>query len=209
MTEGQNAMGIPEGYLRDGQGRLVPRDSIKPEHLLEDGLVRRLAQSALETSETLLKFRRHARGEVQAYLDILAQEYGTQKGGTRGNVTLTSYDGRLRVQLAVGDTLTFGPELQVAKSLIDECLRSWTDGARTELRTLIEDVFQVGKAGRLDVDRILSLRKLDIVDERWARAMEAISNAVRVHSSKEYMRFYTRPNAEGDFTQIPLDLARV
>lgn len=202
-------MTIPDGYLKDGQGRLVPRDSVKPEHLLEDELVRHLANDAETVSLVLLGFRDGARARIQAYLDMLAQEYGAKKGGARGNITLTSYDGTLRVQLAIGDTLSFGPELQVAKSLIDECLRSWTEGARAEIRTLIDDVFQVGKAGRLDVDRVLSLRKMDIKDERWQRAMEAISNALRVQSSKEYLRFYRRPSPEGDFTQIPLDVARV
>lgn len=202
-------MDIPDGYLKDGQGRLIPRDSVKPEHLLEDELVRTLANDAQKVSLVLLGFREGARARIQAYLDLIAQQYGAKKGGTRGNITLTSYDGEFRVQLAVGDTLSFGPELQVAKSLIDECLRSWTEGARAELRTLIDDVFQVGKAGRLDVDRVLSLRKLDIEDERWQRAMEAISNALRVQSSKEYLRFYRRPNAETDYAQIPLDVARV
>ncbi len=202
-------MSIPDGYMQDAQGRLVPKDSVKPEHLLEDEIVRQLMAEARCLSGILKMFRETAQESVRSYLEVLAQEHGAKRGGVRGNVTLISYDGMMRVQVAIGDTLSFGPELQVAKSLIDECLRSWTDGARSELRALIEDVFQVGKAGKLDVDRILGLRRLDIDDERWKRAMAAIGDAVRVVTSKEYIRFYARPTPDADFVQVPLDLARV
>ncbi len=202
-------MSIPDGYLQDAQGRLVPKETVKPEHLLEDELVRDLLEKAHDVSQIMRLFRVGAQDRIKGYLDILSQEHGVARGGVRGNVTLTSYDGRQRVQIQIGDTLSFGPELQVAKTLIDECLRSWTDGARSELRALVDDVFQVGKAGKLDVDRILSLRRLDITDERWQRAMKAISDAVRVVTSKEYIRFYARPTPDADFVQVPLDLARV
>ncbi len=202
-------MPIPDGYLQDQHGRLVPRDIVRPEHLLEDELVRDLLEKARDVSETLRLFRLGAEERVKAYVDMLAQEHGAKLGGVKGNVMLTSYDGRLRVQVQIGDTLSFGPELQVAKALIDECLRSWTDDARAELRTLIEDVFQVGKAGKLDVDRILGLRRLDITDERWKRAMKAIGDSVRVVTSKEYIRFYSRPSPDKDFVQVPLQLSRV
>lgn len=33
---------VPEGYMKDAKGRLVPLEAVKPEHLLEDELVRRL-----------------------------------------------------------------------------------------------------------------------------------------------------------------------
>jgi hypothetical protein len=205
----EDRMSIPDGYMQDAQGRLVPKDSVKPEHLLEDEIVRQLMAEARCLSGILKMFRETAQESVRSYLEVLAQEHGAKRGGVRGNVTLISYDGMMRVQVAIGDTLSFGPELQVAKSLIDECLRSWTDGARSELRALIEDVFQVGKAGKLDVDRILGLRRLDIDDERWKRAMAAIGDAVRVVTSKEYIRFYARPTPDADFVQVPLDLARV
>lgn len=39
---------VPEGYMQDAKGRLVPIAAIKPEHLLEDELVRRLHEGGAQ-----------------------------------------------------------------------------------------------------------------------------------------------------------------
>ncbi|STY90300.1 DUF3164 family protein [Moraxella bovis] len=54
--------------------------------------------------------------------------------------------------------------------------------------------------------RVLSLRSLDINDEKWLQAMDAISDAIQVVSSKEYIRVYERDN-DGKYQQITLDFA--
>ena len=65
------------------------------------------------------------------------------------------------------------------------------------------------KEGKLPVDRILSLRRLNIEDERWKRAMDAISEAIRVESSKSYIRFYRRESADKPWTALSLDIAKL
>ena len=37
-------------------------------------------------------------------------------------MTLTSFDGRFKVMVAVNDTVQFNEKLQVAKQLIDKCI---------------------------------------------------------------------------------------
>ena len=78
-----------------------------------------------------------------------------------------------------------------------------------ELKAIVTDAFKVNKEGKVDKDRILGLRRFQFDDDRWKRAMQAISDSVRVTRSKEYIRFYRRPAPDQDFVQIPLDLARV
>lgn len=204
-----NELVMDQGYMQDSAGRMVPRANVKPEHLLEDELVRNLVAGADVISGVLRKFRETAFAEIKAFSDLLDQQYGVKKsGGAKGNFTLTSFDGTLRVQVAIGDYLSFGPELQTAKRLVDECLTRWSEGVNDNLRTIVNDAFQVDKEGKLQVDRILALRRLAITDATWSRAMEAISNAVRVTHSKTYVRFYRRASAEADFVLVPLDLAR-
>lgn len=202
---------VPDGCLVDAEGRYVPIASIKPEHLLEDEMVRALVARAEAVSAHLAGFRAIARDEIRAHLDLVAAEYGVErrKGKGKGNVGFTSYDGTLKVQLSIGEFLSFGPELQAAKALIDECLTDWTSDSRTELKTIVTDAFRVNKEGNLDPDRILSLRRYEFADERWKRAMSAISDSVRVTRSKEYLRFYRRPAPDRDFVQVPLDVAKV
>jgi len=201
-------MDKPE-YMTDSAGRLVPRANVKPEHLLEDEVVRLMVLAAEVMSEKLRGFRQNSFDSIKAFSEMLDQEYGVKRsGGPKGNFTLSSFDGTLRVQVAIGDYLSFGPELQTAKRLVDECLTRWSEGASDNLRTIVNDAFQVDKEGKLNVDRILGLRRLSIKDDTWARAMEAVSNAVRVTHSKTYVRFYRRASPDLEFAQIPLDLAR-
>ena len=194
---------IPEGYMRDQRGALVPEGKVRPEHKLEDELTRRLLEDARRISATLADFKAYAMGEAQAFRQVVAERYGAAKGGAKGNVTFRSFDGTLEMQVAVSDSLTFGPELQVAKELIDECVRRWSEGANDNLQALVNDAFQVNQAGRIDTGRVLGLRRLEIDDPEWQRAMGAISDAVRTVSSKTYLRFYERDPDTGARRAIP------
>ncbi len=200
---------VPEGFMQDAAGRLVPVANIKPEHLLEDEMVRELHAHATAHRAALAGFKEGAFSKVRAFMEILAQQYGSARGGAKGNVKFTSFDGTLSVQLAVGEYISFGPELQIAKQLVDECLRSWTEGANDNLRAIVNDAFQVDREGKVNPDRILSLRRLQIQDETWQRAMTAIGDAVRTTRSKEYIRFYAREAPEKDPVLVPLDIAKV
>ena len=108
--------------------------------------------------------------------------------------------------VAVNDTLQFNEKLQVAKTLIDNCITRWSEGSRPEIKTLVDDAFQVDKQGNISTGRILGLRRLAIADPEWAEAMQAITDSMQVVSSKTYMRFYERQE-DGSYTQIPLDVA--
>ncbi len=199
--------GPPEGCWQDAAGRFVPEHLVKPEHKLEDELVRRLHERARAAQQALADLKADAFEDVDALVDLLAESYSAQRAGAKGNLTLSSYDGSLRVQVAVGEQIEFGPELQVAKSLVDDCIKAWSAGADDNLLALVRDAFDVDRKGALRVDRILGLRRLAITDPTWLRAMDAIGNAVRTQESKRYVRFYTRPAPEQPHRLLPLDLS--
>jgi hypothetical protein len=194
-------------YKRDSAGRLVPLANVKPEHLLEEEMVLALFAEAERKSRELAEFKARAFEDIDAFLQLIAQKHNAKLRGVKGNMTLTSYDGVFRVTVAVGDQLTFGPELQIAKELVDECLTDWSEGGNPNILTIINDAFDVGKEGRLQVTKILALRRHDIKDPRWQRAMDAISEAVKVHSSSRYLRFHRKRGKE--WVQVPLDIARL
>jgi hypothetical protein len=56
---------------------------------------------------------------------------------------------------------------------------------------------------------VLGLRRLDIKDARWLKAMAAISEAVQVVGSKSYIRVYERIGDTDQYRAIPLDIAAV
>jgi hypothetical protein len=79
---------------------------------------------------TLARFKAAAFGDIEAFIDLSAEQYQAQIGGKKGNLTLYSFDGRYRIQRANQDRITFDERLQAARVLIDECLTDWTEGAR-------------------------------------------------------------------------------
>lgn len=198
---------LPGGYMKDAKGALVPIDTIKPEHLAEDDLVRDLAGRAEVLSAALTAYRTHALDEVAAFRDLIFEKYGAKKGGQKGNVTLTTFDGTLQLQVSIGETLNFGPELQAAKQLIDDCVLRWSAASGAELKALVQHAFQTNKRGKIDTGRVLGLRRLEIEDTDWRRAMDAISDAVRVTGAKTYVRVYRRDPKSEMKKAIPLDLA--
>lgn len=203
MTNNRN---IPAGYRQDAHGRLVAEDQIKPIDKARDELVLEIVKRAREVEAVLADFKRRAFDDIAAFVQLSAEEYGARLGGTKGNVTLLSFDGRFKVLRAIAENITFDERLQAAKALIDECLREWTEGARTEVRTLVQDAFRVDAAGNIRTGQVLGLRRLDITDARWLRAMQAISEAVQVVGSKSYVRVYER-DANGRYHAITLDVA--
>lgn len=198
-----------DGYWKNPQGDLVNPANVREEDKLEDELVRRMIASAEALEAAIASFKSAALDEAAAFKALVAEKYGAKKGGAKGNMTLSSYDGTLEMQVAVSDSLSFGVELQAAKELIDNCVERWSEGSNANLQALVNDAFQVGKAGRIDTGRVLGLRRLDIDDDEWRRAMDAISDAVRVVSSKTYVRFYRRDPKTDARTPISVDIAKV
>lgn len=198
-----------DDYKKDGRGALIPVATIPEIDLLRDELVLQLVKKSQEMRDLLITFKAEVFADIQAFLDLSAEKYGVRMGGNKGNVTLASFDGQFKVLRACQDTIQFDERLQIAKQLIDECLREWTKDSRVELRALIDNAFQVDKGGNISTGRVLGLRRLKINDEKWQRAMQAISDAVSVVSSKSYVRVYERMGDTEHFTQIPLDVAGV
>lgn len=200
---------IPAGYRQDAQGRLVHESMIKPIDQERDRLVRELVREAMDLNERLAQFKARAFGDVRAFIEMSVEEYGTRLGGKKGNVSLLSFDGRYKLQIAVQDSISFDERLQAARALIDECLAEWTEGARPEVVTLVNDAFRTDTKGEIRTARVLALRRLAIADERWQRAMAAIGEACQVTSSKEYLRLYERIGDTDQYRPISLDIAAI
>lgn len=200
------AVTIPEGYMEDPQGRLVPLTMVKDVDLARHELVLEVVGKARAVHDDLAKFQADVQADVAAFVQLSAEQYGVKIGGDKGNLSLVSFDGRYKVQRQVAETLAFDERLQAAKALVDECITEWTTGSRDEIRALINDAFQVDKEGRINTGRVLGLRRLKIDDDRWRQAMQAVSDSLRVAGSKTYLRVYER-REDGKYVPIALDLA--
>lgn len=193
-------------YMEDSQGRQVPVEMVAEIDKLRDQTVMSVAARALDMKSILLQFKQNIRDDIFTFISLSAEKYGKQFGGKKGNVTLMTYDGRFKIIIAMDETIVFDERLQIAREIIGSCFDKWSVGARPELRLLVNDAFQVDKSGKINTARVLGLRRLEIQDPDWKRAMEAITESIQVSGSKQYLRIYQR-DAEGKYQQIPLDVA--
>ncbi|THA08327.1 DUF3164 family protein [Rodentibacter pneumotropicus] len=196
-------------YWRDDKGNLTPDELVKEIDKERDALVQEWIGKGKKVSQAIGEFKGGVFDDIQAFIELSAEKYQAKVGGTKGNITLFSYDGKYKIQRAINDHLQFDERIQAAKVLIDECLNEWSEGSRPELKALIERAFNVDKEGNLNTSRILGLRRVDIQDERWQNAMQAISESVQVVSSKAYVRLYERVGESDQYVPIALDVAGV
>ena len=196
-------------YWRDAAGTLTPEELVRDIDKERDELVTGWVEKGKALNRQMGEFKAGIFGDIGAFIELSAEKYGAKVGGNKGNVTLFSYDGKYKIQRAINENLQFDERLLGAKVLIDECLDEWSAGSRPELKALIERAFNVDKEGNLNTSRILGLRRVDIKDDRWRRAMDAISDSVQVIGSKSYVRMYERVGDSDKYVPIPLDVAGV
>lgn len=204
-----NNLAIPAGYRLDAIGRMVPEASIKPTDLLRDKLVMETVVKAKLLNGELTKFKDQVFGDIEALEQISAEQYGVKTRGQKGNLTLTSFDGRYKLLRANHDLIEFNENLQSAKALLDECATEWTENSHPGVKVMINDAFRADRTGQLRTSRILSLRRYEIDDPRWKRAMEAIGDAIQISGSRSYIRLYERVGDTDKYEAISLDLAGV
>jgi hypothetical protein len=200
---------VPDGYMKDPAGRLVPVEMVREIDKMRDQLVRELVLSARDVNAMLRHYKTAAFTDIAAFVQLSAEQYDAKVGGDKGNVTLFTFDGQYKIVRQVSETLRFDERLQAAKAKIDECITEWASNARPEIKVLVNDAFAVNKEGAVQTDRVLSLRRLDIKDEKWLLAMDAISESLQVVGSRSYVRVYERVGDTDRYQAIPLDLASV
>ncbi|WP_106752399.1 DUF3164 family protein [Pannonibacter carbonis] len=213
VSETQDADGVltvgGKDYMLDAKGNLIPLENIKPQHKLEDETVRKIIGFAEALSAQIARFKGHTFTDLGDFDALLQQDYGVTRGGRKGNRTYQTIDGCRKVQVQVSDFIDFGPELQIAKALIDECLTEWAADSGPEIRAIVTRAFNTDKEGQINRSEIFMLMRLDIGDARWIKAMDALRDAMRITGSKTYVRFYERAHPDGTWRAISIDLARV
>lgn len=196
-----------KAYIPDATGRLTPVELIPAQAMLEHQMVLKIFGFALALSEQTARFKGHTFEDLGGFDALLMQEYGLTKGGPKGNRTYRTVDGLMEIELRVADQIEFGPELQIAKGLLDECLNEWSAESRPEIRAVVTRAFNTDKEGKINRSEVFMLLRLEIEDERWQSAMRAIRDAIRVVGSKQYLRFRMRKAREEGFSTVSIDLA--
>lgn len=202
-----NVNGKPWVNTADGGG--MPLDLVKTEHWLEDQMVRKIIAFAKPLSAEIARFKRHTRADIAEFDRTLEAKYGLVKRGRagKGNQQYKTIDGLMMVETRVNDVTEFGPQLQVAKQLLDECLLEWVAEGRAEIQAIVTKAFNTDQAGKINKNAIIALTKIESDDPRWQQAMEAIHEAVRVIGTKERLSFSFKPSRDDDWVTISINIA--
>jgi hypothetical protein len=200
---------IPVGFVRNAVGHLVPVDQVREQDKLRDQVAIGLSQEAKALSLALKNFKKKALGDVADLISIAGERYGVQMGGKKGNVTIATYDGKFKVVRSYADRLAFTEEMEVAKVLVYDCIKAWSKGADNHLLAIVDRVFSPNRNGQIKTSDVLDLLRLEIDDEGWKNAMQAVKDSILVSGSSVYIRVYERTNGTDEYRAIPLDLAAV
>ena len=213
---------IPE-FLINRQGYQTPVSEIEESVVIKDQIVKEKFAQMLNLREILKAFKAETFADLQAFMQLSAEKYEVEYGGVKGNVNLTTYDGKTKIQVSKQDNISYDENIHSAKTLVDEWftegyaeieseLIEKGDADQSALKTLrqqkllIDSFFQVGKQGKISHSNMIKLRGLAIDHPKWKRAMQAITDSQQIDATTTHLRFYQR-DEKGAEIHFSLDFA--
>lgn len=198
-----------ELHMRDAQNRLCPISTVRAIDQLRDMVVRTQIGKAKALNAAIRKFKEDTFAEIIAFMQVSAEQHGIKWGGEKGNVTLMTHCGTYKLNFAISEKIAFDEGFQNAKKLVEECIGEWNSESRPEIKMLVQQAFAPDGEGKININRILALRRVEIKHDKWQLAMKLVGQSIMVVGSKRYVRFYERKAGTDEFISIPLDVAGV
>ncbi|CAM4173474.1 DUF3164 family protein [Pseudoalteromonas byunsanensis] len=200
---------MEQEFYINRSGYKVPASKVSDNDKAQNALVLELVQRAKQLNAEHEHFKRGVYSQVNDFIADMAHSYNVEIGGAKGNITLTSFDGKSRVKVGVADDISFGPEILIAKELflgvVNGLLEKLDDEAQL-IKDIVMNAFETDKEGQYSKAKIMELRskyRYSHKSDDWAAGMQAIDDAFIFGSTKTYVRFYER-NELGAWIQIPL-----
>ncbi len=196
-----------EEYMENRAGERIPKAAVKTKDILRDEWVKERIQRAKEIRDLIFDFRIETLRGMEDLEDLLAAEYGVElRSNTKGNRSITSFNGRLKVERDSREITAFDEQIHIAKELIDECLEDWTKDGRMEIKAIVQKAFKLDKRGRMNIREIKSLRQFEFDDNRWKKAMEIIADSEVFLQSKISVSFHQKRAIDGKWTRLELKM---
>ena len=197
-----------QGRWIDGKGDAIPVKYIDPIDKKRDRMVNRLVKKATDISGRLSDLSEQIDAETEKFMNEAEAKYDMKIRTEKGNKQFTDFSNTMKIELKMANFIDFDERLQMAKSLIDKCIKKWSGESDDKIRILVEHAFKVDKKGNLDKRRILGLKNLRIKDDDWKKAMKLIGESVTVVSRKRYVKFSVKDD-KGNWVHVPLDISDV
>ena len=180
-----------DGNWIDARGVRYPLELIPALDQERDAMVERVHALAKSLETALLEGKLAMLNEVQSYL-VARAKAGKVKENWKGNISLNSFDGSMRVDQNMNDVIGFSEQLQMVKTIIDEWISKRMDGIDPGLAKVITMAFNVDKKGCVNTAMIMRLLHLDIDDPLWKKAMKLLRESISVTCTRQYLCVYER-----------------
>ena len=194
--------GVPEGYVKNAKGWMMPASSVREKDALEDRLVDAMYLQAAAVAEACRFLKLAALSESHALVWMAVADAGGDGSSEAGKVTLQNLRATRRIVIDRRDTVSFGPEVQAAKEMVMACVRRWGQGANTNLVQLAMAAFQANANGDLSVGKVAALWRMECEDEDWQKAMQALKESLRPSGTATYLRFHERADPDGKWQLV-------
>lgn len=198
------------GYMADEDGNLIRVDKIKDPKKQCDVLVRNLAIHASQVSEELTQLKDRLNSLIAHHVKSMYSLYDLKLGGKKGNVTLYSFDKRLKIERTKQERETTNEHILAAVELVKQCVISWQKGANRNLQAVVGRYIKTNSQGQYSVALLKQLRTLDLPnpDPNWDKAMQALDDAIEYDYTATYFRVYYRDD-NGVYHPIHLDITKI
>lgn len=186
----------------DKRGNEIHSDMVRADEKLKSEMLEKIIVKVKNAHDQKIKLLAEIDEEIDTYMNLLRDVYRIPVKETKGNVTLVSFDGKIKLQKAVSEVIELNEKLQLAKEKIDQVIKKEATETTALIKTLLTQVFEVDKKGKINIRQVLALRAYDIDDPLWVEAMALIDEAITVTGTKSYTRFYSRESVEDAWTNL-------
>lgn len=197
-----------QGNWIDPRGKTVPKNYVKDLDQKRDRTVEKICNDALKLEKKMQEMKKDFMLRINKYISAVEKDAGVKRQG-KGNIRLTNFSGNKQVEFSMNDVIDFDEKLSLAKGLIDDCIKQWSQGANENLIVVINQAFEVDKKGKVNTQGILSLRQLKIKDDIWKRAMILIGEAVQITGTRQYLQVRTRKSPDKEFETVNLNFSSI
>ena len=180
-----------QGNWLDNKGRPVPEEYIRPEDKKRDKLVEGILKRVAKLSAKIESEKAEIVDAIEKYLKELAKDNRVRENW-KGNILLYNFSQNLCIERRIDETVSFDERLQIVKTTIDKWINNKLKDTDPTLSKVIAQAFSVDKQGRINTAMLLKLKRIDIQDAEWKKAMQLLDESIFVKSSKMALRFRTR-----------------
>lgn len=200
---------IPEGYLQNRLGHLVPVDQIDDVTQQRNELILNIFEQVEEANKLLEYLKQSCNEDSEAHLVIANDDKVTEAEAAESSVTLESFDGSLVWKIVQEPELIATEHVVELQKLLRHAVDELPDGARKPVTAIIKTVVNLETGKPIDLRLLKKMRRIKVLNSQsWIKAMSMLDSCTEQVGLRRYHRFYVR-SEDGDLQMVKLNFSAV